>query len=177
MKQDSNKNFIPIFVILGGSALLFISFGIRHSFGMYLIPISNYLDVGREVFGFAVALQVLLIGVGSPLFGALSDKYGSGKASLLGIIMAILAMIWMSKLDSAFDIIGSQALFGIGAAGCGTAVVLGAVGRSVKIENRTLSLGVVMAAGSFGQFVMVPIVSYLIQKLGWSDSLFYLVFS
>ena len=64
MKQDSKKNFIPIFVILGGSALLFISFGIRHSFGMYLIPISNYLDVGREVFGFAVALQVLLIGVG-----------------------------------------------------------------------------------------------------------------
>ena len=176
MKQDSKKNFIPIFVILGGSALLFISFGIRHSFGMYLIPISNYLDVGREVFGFAVALQVLLIGVGSPLFGALSDKYGSGKASLLGIIMAILAMIWMSKLDSAFDIIGSQALFGIGAAGCGTAVVLGAVGRSVKIENRTLSLGVVMAAGSFGQFVMVPIVSYLIQKFGWSNSLFYLVF-
>ena len=176
MKQDSNKNFIPIFVILGGSALLFISFGIRHSFGMYLIPISNYLDVGREVFGFAVALQVLLIGVGSPLFGALSDKYGSGKASLLGIIMAILAMIWMSKLDSAFDIIGSQALFGIGAAGCGTAVVLGAVGRSVKFENRTLSLGVVMAAGSFGQFVMVPIVSYLIQKFGWSNSLFYAVF-
>ena len=176
MKQGSNKNLIPILVILGGSVLLFISFGIRHSFGMFLVPISNYLDVGREVFSFAVALQVLFIGVGSPLFGALSDKYGSGKASLLGIIMAILAMIWMSNLNSTFDVIGAQALFGIGAAGCGTAVVLGAVGRSVKVKNRTLSLGVVMAAGSFGQFVIVPIVSYLIQKFGWSDSLFYLVF-
>ena len=99
MNQDIKKNIIPILVILGGSALLFISFGIRHSFGMYLIPISNYLEVGREVFGFAVALQVLLIGVGSPLFGALSDKFGSGKASLLGIIMTILAMIWMSNLQ------------------------------------------------------------------------------
>ena len=67
-------------------------------------------------------------------------------------------------------------MFGIGAAGCGTAVVLGAVGRSVKVENRTLSLGAVMAAGSFGQFVMVPIVTYLIQRFGWSNSLFYLVF-
>ena len=67
-------------------------------------------------------------------------------------------------------------MFGIGAAGCGTAVVLGAVGKSVKVENRTLSLGVVMAAGSFGQFVMVPIVAYLIQKFSWSDSLFYLIF-
>ena len=79
MNQNNKKHIIPILVILGGSALLFISFGIRHSFGMYLIPISNYLEVGREVFGFAVALQVLLIGVGSPLFGALSDKYGSGN--------------------------------------------------------------------------------------------------
>jgi len=176
MKQGNKKNLIPFFVILGGSALLFISFGIRHSFGMYLVPISNYLDVGREVFGFAVALQVLTIGIGSPLFGALSDRYGSGKASLLGIIIAMLAMIWMSNLNSSFDVIVSQALFGIGAAGCGTAVVLGAVGRSVKVENRTLSLGAVMAAGSFGQFVMVPIVAYLIQEFGWSESLFYLVF-
>ena len=74
MNQDNKKNIIPILVILGGSALLFISFGIRHSFGMYLVPISNHLDVGREVFGFAVALQVLLIGVGSPLFGASESK-------------------------------------------------------------------------------------------------------
>ena len=176
MNQDSKKNIIPILVILGGSTLLFISFGIRHSFGMYLIPISNYLEVGREVFGLAVALQVLLIGIGSPLFGALSDKYGSGKAALLGIIMAMLALIWMSNLNSAFDVIGAQTLFGLGGAGCGTAVVLGAVGRSVKVENRTLSLGIVMAAGSLGQFVMVPIISYLIQKFGWSNSLFYLVF-
>jgi len=176
MKQDIKKNITPILVIVGGGALLFIAFGIRHSFGMYLVPISNHLDVGREVFGFAVALQVLLIGVGSPLFGALSDKFGSGRASLLGIIMAILALIWMSNLNSSLDVIFSQSLFGIGSAGCGTAVVLGAVGRSVKVENRTLSLGVVMAAGSFGQFVMVPIVTYLIEKSGWSDSLLYLIF-
>ena len=176
MKQNIKKNTIPILVILGGSVLLFISFGIRHSFGLYLVPISNHLDVGREVFGFAVALQVLLIGIGSPLFGALSDKFGSGRASLLGIIISMLALFWMTNINSSFDVIISQSLFGIGAAGSGTAVVLGAVGRSVKVENRTLSLGVVMAAGSFGQFVMVPIVTYLIEKSGWSDSLLYLIF-
>ena len=82
----------------------------------------------------------------------------------------------MTNINSSFDVIVSQSLFGIGAAGSGTAVVLGAVGRSVKVENRTLSLGVVMAAGSFGQFVMVPIVTYLIEKSGLSDSLLYLIF-
>ncbi len=163
-------------VLIGGSGCLFISFGIRHSFGMYLIPISNYLEVGREIFGFAMAIQVLLIGVGSPIFGALSDKYGSGKAAFLGVILAMLGLTWMSNVNNSFDLIGSLALMGIGGAGCGTAVVLGAVGRSVKRENRTLSLGVVMAAGSLGQFVMVPIVAYLIQISSWSNSLINLIF-
>ena len=176
MKNQLNENFIPLMVILGGSVLLLISFGIRHSFGLYLLPISNYLSTGREVFGFAAALQVLMIGVGSPIFGAISDKYGSGKAALLGIILVIIGLAWMVNVQTSFDIIGSQFIFGLGGAGCGTAVVLGAVGRSVKTENRTLALGVVMAAGSMGQFVMVPLIGYLIEIFGWSQSLIYLCF-
>ena len=176
MKISIDQKLIPIFVIIGGGALLLISFGIRHSFGLYLLPITNHLNAGRELFGFAAALQVLMIGIGSPLFGALSDKFGSGKASLLGITLVILGLAWMANVQTSFDIIGAQALCGFGAAGCGTAVVLGAVGRSVKVENRTLSLGIVMAAGSFGQFAVVPFTGYLIELVSWSQSLVYLSF-
>jgi len=176
MKISIDQKLIPIFVIIGGGALLLISFGIRHSFGLYLLPITSYLNTGREIFGFAAALQVLMIGIGSPLFGALSDKFGSGKASLLGITLVILGLAWMANVQTSFDIIGAQALCGFGAAGCGTAVVLGAVGRSVKVENRTLSLGIVMAAGSFGQFAVVPFTGYLIELVSWSQSLVYLSF-
>ena len=176
MKISIDQKLIPIFVIIGGGALLLISFGIRHSFGLYLLPITNHLNAGRELFGFAAALQVLMIGIGSPLFGALSDKFGSGKASLLGITLVILGLAWMANVQTSFDIIGAQALCGFGAAGCGTAVVLGAVGRSVKVENRTLSLGIVMAAGSFGQFAVGPFTGYLIELVSWSQSLVYLSF-
>ena len=117
-----------------------------------------------------------MIGIGSPLFGALSDKYGSGRASILGIILVVLSLFWMSNVQGALSIIGSQTLFGLGSAGCGTAVVLGAVGRSVQAVNRTLALGIVMAAGSFGQFIMVPSISYLIEIFGWSHSLKLLTF-
>ena len=64
MSKVSSNNLIPLFVIIGGSVLLLISFGLRHSFGLYLLPISNYLNTGREVFSFGAALQVLMIGIG-----------------------------------------------------------------------------------------------------------------
>ena len=174
MSNSLNKNYLSNFVIVGGSILLLISFGIRHSSGLYLVPISNHLQTGREVFGFAVAIQFLLIGIGSPLFGAMSDKYGSGKASLLGVLLILIGLFWMANVNTSFDIIVSQAIFGLGAAGCGTAVVLGAVGKVVKEQNRTLSLGIVMAAGSLGQFILVPFAGFLIEVSDWSSSILYL---
>ena len=174
MKSFFDKSYLSYLVILGGSILLLISFGIRHTSGLYLVPISDHLQTGREIFGLAVAIQFLLIGIGSPLFGALADKYGSGKAALLGVFLVLIGLYWMAHVNSSFEIIASQAIFGLGAAGCGTAVVLGAVGKSVKEKNRTLSLGIVMAAGSLGQFLLVPLAGFLIQISNWSTSILYL---
>ena len=174
MKSFFDKSYFSYLVILGGSVLLLISFGIRHTSGLYLVPISDHLQTGREIFGLAVAIQFLLIGIGSPLFGALADKYGSGKAALQGVFLVLIGLYWMAHVNSSFEIIASQAIFGLGAAGCGTAVVLGAVGKSVQEKNRTLSLGIVMAAGSLGQFLLVPLAGFLIQIADWSASILYL---
>jgi len=174
MKSFFDKSYFSYLVILGGSVLLLISFGIRHTSGLYLVPISDHLQTGREIFGLAVAIQFLLIGIGSPLFGALADKYGSGRAALLGVFLVLIGLYWMAHVNSSFEIIASQAIFGLGAAGCGTAVVLGAVGKSVQEKNRTLSLGIVMAAGSLGQFLLVPLAGFLIQISDWSTSILYL---
>ena len=171
------KNISPAaLVIISGCVLLLISFGIRHTSGLYMVPISDHLNSGREVFGFAVAIQFLMIGIGSPLFGAIADKFGSSKAALYGVILLIIGLYMMSNVQSGLEIIISQAIFGLGSAGCGTAVVLGAVGKVVEEKNRTLSLGIVMAAGSLGQFLIVPLAGFLINLSGWMQSVIYLCF-
>ena len=70
----------------------------------------------------------------------------------------------------------SQSIFGFGCAGCGTAVILGAVGKAITGKYQTLALGVVMAAGSLGQFLLVPLAGYLIEINGWQNSIIYLLF-
>ena len=157
-------------VIIGGCILLLVSFGIRHSSGLYLIPISEHIQTGREVFGFAIAIQFLMIGIGSPIFGAIADKYSSSVAGLLGVIFFLIGLYLMSLVEGSILLIISQVIFGFGCAGCGTAVILGAVGKAVTGKYQTLSLGVVMAAGSLGQFLIVPLTGFLIEMSDWQRS-------
>jgi predicted MFS family arabinose efflux permease len=49
--------------------------------------------------------------------------------------------------------------------------VFGVVGRAVPAEKRTAALGIVGAAGSFGQFIMLPYGQSLISALGWQNAL------
>ena len=165
-----------VLVIVGGCILLLVSFGIRHSSGLYLIPISEHIQTGREVFGFAIAIQFLMIGIGSPIFGAIADKYGSSVAGLYGVIFFLIGLYMMSLVDGTFLLILSQIIFGFGCAGCGTAVILGAVGKAVTGKNQTLALGVVMAAGSLGQFLIVPLAGIMIEMSDWQRSITYLCF-
>ena len=165
-----------VLVIVGGCVLLLVSFGLRHSSGLYLIPISEHIQTGREVFGFAIAVQFLMIGIGSPIFGAVADKYGSSVAGLYGVIFFLIGLYMMSLVDGSFLLILSQIIFGFGCAGCGTAVILGAVGKAVTGKNQTLALGVVMAAGSLGQFLIVPLAGVMIELSDWQRSIIYLCF-
>ena len=140
-----NPKLIIFLVVSGAFTITFIRDGILHSFGLYLIPITEYLNIGREIFGFAFALQVFIMGLGAIFFGALSDKYGSGLAVISGSILFIIGLVWFANVQSSIDIIFSQLLIGFGSAGSGASVVLGAVGRTAKVENRSFYLGVVMA--------------------------------
>ena len=170
----NNKKIILFLVVFGAFMITFIAIGIQHSFGLYLIPITKYLEIGREVFGFSFALQVFASGIGGFLFGAFSDKHGSGITAFIGAIFFIIGLLWFANVESAFDIIGCQVLIGFGGAGVGASVVLGAVGRATSEINRTFYLGVVMAGGSFGQFMILPIATLFIDWFQWSMSLVFL---
>ena len=79
-----NINWTFITVLIGGCALVMITLGMNHGMGLYLIPITEHLEIGRELFGLSIAIQVLFAGIGAPIFGALADRYGPGKTTLLG---------------------------------------------------------------------------------------------
>ena len=170
-----NINWTFITVLIGGCALVMITLGMNHGMGLYLIPITEHLEIGRELFGLSIAIQVLFAGIGAPIFGALADRYGPGKTTLLGTLILIVSRYWLANIDNTIDLFGSLFLWGFGAGGF-LGIALGAVARTATGRNRSLYVGIVMSAGSFGQFIIVPIINLLIQRVGWMDSLYYMIY-
>ena len=159
-------------ILLSGALLLALSLGIRHGFGLFLAPMSAEFGWGRETFAFAIALQNLIWGIAQPFTGAIADRFGAMRTVLVGGILYAVGLVLMGYSDSAFSLsMSAGLLIGVGLSGTSFSVILGAVGRAVPLERRSMAMGISAAAGSFGQFAMLPGTLGLIGWLGWSAAL------
>lgn len=159
-------------VIFSAAAIVTIAMGVRQAFGLFLPDMSTDLSIGRSSFGLSLALQNLLFGLAQPFVGALADRHGAGRVVAGGTLLYAAGLIAASLAGSA---IGLHLSFGlmVGMALSATTfvVVLGAVGRVVTRERRSMAFGIVTAGGSLGQFLVVPAGQLLIGELGWRMAL------
>lgn len=161
-----------MWILLGASLILALSLGIRHGFGLFLPPMSAEFGWGREVFAFAIALQNLIWGLTQPFTGALADRYGAKRTVIVGGVLYAIGLGCMGLADSPLSLsLSAGLLIGIGLSGTSFSVILGAVGRAVPMEKRSMAMGIAAAAGSFGQFAMLPGTLGLLSWLGWSVAL------
>lgn len=164
-----NSKLSQYLIVSAGALSVFITLGLNHSNGLYLIPISEKLNTGRELFSLAGAFGILFTGIAAPVFGGLADKYGPGKTLLILALLQSLSWAWLSTIESTFDLFGARVLMGIGGSAI-LGIALSATGKSVSSENRSLFLGFIMASGSFGQFILVPVLNFVIQIYSWQTA-------
>ena len=161
-----------LLLIVLGSLVISLAMGLRHGFGLFMEPMSSDLGWGREVFAFALALQNLLWGLSQPFAGALADRFGAARVVVVGAVLYTIGLLFMGLSESALGMsLSAGLLIGLGLSGCTFSVILGAVGRAVAPEKRSMAMGIVSAAGSFGQFAMLPGTLSLLGWLGWSAAL------
>lgn len=159
---------IPLWVVIAtGGAIIGLSLGIRHTFGLFLAPISQDLGVGRGAFALAMGLQNILWGVSAPFFGAIADKYGSGRVVVAGAVLYFAGLWQTASAGSETDLVLGGVIIGLGVSASGFTAVLGAVGRAAPPERRQTALALASMAGSIGQFVALPYAQVLIEGFGW----------
>ncbi len=162
-------------VLVCGAFIVTLSMGIRHGFGLWLQPITMDRGWTRETFALALAVQNLAWGLAGPVAGALADRHGAFRVLIVGSLLYASGLVLMGLSTSGLAFMGSAGLLlGMAQSGTTYAVVYGVIGRQVAPEKRSWAMGVTAAAGSFGQFLMVPVENGLIGSIGWQEALFVL---
>jgi len=165
-------------VLMCGAAIVTLSMGIRHGFGLWLQPVTQANNWTRETFAFAIAIQNLTWGVAGIFAGMVADRFGAFRVIIAGSAFYALGLMGMAHSPTPFLFaMSAGVLIGIAQAGTTYAVIYGVIGRNVPAEKRSWAMGITAAAGSFGQFLMVPIEGFLISGTGWQQALMILGFA
>lgn len=159
-------------VLVCGAAVVTLSMGTRHGFGLWLLPVTQEMGWSRQSFALALAIQNLSWGLMGIFAGMVADRFGAfrvlvGGAALYGLGLAGMALSPTPLLFA----LTAGVLIGAAQAGTTYAVIYGVLGRQIAPERRSWAMGVAAAAGSFGQFLMVPVEGWLIAALGWQQAL------
>ena len=163
---------LPWLIILCGCLIAAMTFGPRSAMGFFQLPMLAEKGWDRTTFGLAMAIQNLAWGLGTPIFGALADKFGTWRVLALSGAMYAAGLYVMANAESATALhIGGGVLVGLGIASGSFGIVLAAFARNVAPEKRSLAFGIGTAAGSAGMFVFAPLSQGLIDAYGWYDTL------
>lgn len=168
--QDHRKTLL--YMIIASALILGLSLGVRHGFALYLTPMSAEFHWGHQVFSLAIAMQNLIWGFVQPFTGALADRYGTRIVVAVGGVLYTLGLILVAFSSSGWLLnLSLGIILGLALSATSFSVLLSAVGRAVAPEKRSMAMGIASAAGSFGQFIMLPTTLLLIQHYGWSAAL------
>ena len=162
----------PLAILVCACAIGTIGYGARTGLGFFLKPMSSEFGWGREVLSLALGIQMLLWGAAQPFMGALADRYGPVLVMASGAVLYAAGLVGMSYSSTPGMLYFTAGIVtGLGLAAASFTLVIGALGKLMPAEWRTLSFGLGTAAGSFGQFLFSPLSVALIGAVGWHQTL------
>jgi MFS family permease len=172
MPHTTSRPAMPWLIITAGALVALLTFGPRSAMGFFQLPMLADTGWDRSTFGLAMAIQNLAWGLGQPIFGAIADKWGTGRVLAFSGLLYAAGLLLMSTAhsESILHLSGGVMVgLAVGAGSFGT--ILSAFARNVTPEQRSFAFGIGTAAGSAGMFLFAPLSQALISAYGWSDSL------
>lgn len=154
--------------LLAACAVSLLSFGVRAGFGLFTDPLTREFGFSREVYSTAIALQNLAWGITQPFAGFLCDRFGARRVMFGGALLYAAGIVGLAFATTPLQIcLTAGVLAGVGMGGASFSTALAALGRVMPETHRSWALGVGTAAGSLGQFLIVPLTQAAIDASGW----------
>ncbi|HZD21605.1 MAG TPA: MFS transporter, partial [Burkholderiales bacterium] len=166
----TNRSFMTL--ALAAGAIFGIALGIRTAQPLFISAINSATGVGYATISLAFGVAQLMWGIGQPVAGAVSDRWGPRPVMLTGSLCLAIGTALMPFASSTWSLILVIGIIAAaGASTSGPAQLASAVARWIPEAKRSVANGVIGAGGSLGQFIIVPLAQLFIGVAGWQPAL------
>jgi MFS family permease len=150
------------------AAILMVTMGARQSMGLFVSPLNTHTGLGIATISFAFAIGQLVWGVVQPVFGAVADRWGTGRIIALGSILLAAGSYLTTQVTTEWGLILAAGVLSAAGAGAGSfSILIGATAQRLPAEKRAFASGAINAGGSLGQFVFAPLNQAVMSAYGW----------
>ena len=173
MTERFFQNKLALITLLSACGIVAVSMGLRQTFGLFSDFFVKDLQCTVTQFGLAIGIQMLMWGMFAPIFGAMADKIGGNKVSIIAFVFMALGiyLLYSGPNTGIFFQINLGLLVGIGLGGTAISVQIGEVGKHFPNKTRGLAIGIVVAMASIGYFFSPLYTKFALSEFGWEKTL------
>src|SRR5258708_35692399 len=152
---------------IAAALILLITMAGGQTVGLFIAPLDEATGLGIVAISLAIAIGQLVWGLSQPLFGALADRFGSGKVIASGGVMLAAGLALTPFVHSEWGLIATLGIVSAFGAGAGSlSILIGAVSQRLAPGRRSFAAGFAHAGGSVGQVGLSPLVPPGIARFG-----------
>jgi len=173
IKEKFFPSKLALITLLSACGIVAVSMGLRLTFGLFSDFFIKDLQSTVTQFGLAIGIQMLVWGMFAPIFGAMADKIGGNKVTIIAFLFMALGiyLLYSGPNTGIFFQIHLGLLIGIGLGGTAISVQIGEVGKHFPNKTRGLAIGIVVAMASIGYFFSPMYTKFALSEFGWEKTL------
>jgi len=173
IKEKFFPTTLALITLLSACGIVAVSMGLRQTFGLFSDFFVKDLQSTVTEFGLAIGIQMLMWGMFAPIFGAMADKIGGNKVTIIAFVFMALGiyLLYSGPNTGIFFQINLGLLIGIGLGGTAISVQIGEVGKHFPNKTRGLAIGIVVAMASIGYFFSPLYTKFALTAFGWEKTL------
>ena len=155
------------YAVLGAFLILFLTYGVRYSFGVFVRPMFVEYGWPMSVISLGASINIMVYAIFGVVCGRLVDKIAPKWMMTIGSIITAIGFYYLIQVKTPLGLYMSYGvLCGMGTA-CNGAVVGSAVAGKWFVRKRGLAMGLATMGIGVGTMVMSPVAGYIVEQYSW----------
>ncbi|TNM66419.1 MFS transporter [Aliirhizobium smilacinae] len=152
-------------IVFAGGLMGCVAMGVMFSLAVFLEPIARQTGWSHAAISSAMTLNFIVMGLGSFMWGAASDRFGTRIVVLIGSVFAGLALVLASRAQSLFSF---QILYGCLVGLSASAFMAPMISLTMRWfdDHRSLAVSLVSAGMGMAPMTVSPLARFLIDEYG-----------